>query len=137
MNSKAIGERTEAQVLAALLKKGLTVLIPFGDNQRYDLVIDENGKFTRIQCKTGRLKKGAIAFNTCSIDVNTQKRKSYYGEADLFGIYCPETDKCYLIPVRDCGKRETKLRVLPAKNNNKINIRLASDYEIKEEITHP
>lgn len=39
-NSKSIGERSEAMALAHFLQLGWVVLLPFGDNQRYDLVID-------------------------------------------------------------------------------------------------
>ena len=43
------------------------MLIPFGDNQRYDLVVEREGNFVRVQCKTGRVRKeGQILFNTCS-----------------------------------------------------------------------
>jgi hypothetical protein len=40
--------------MAALLRRGKKVLMPFSDNCRYDIVVEENGSFTRIQCKTGR-----------------------------------------------------------------------------------
>lgn len=104
-NSKDIGENSEAQVLAALLKKGKTVLKPFGDNQRYDLVIDENGEFIRIQCKTGRYILGCIVFDTCSSAYHRGgKKKHYRGDADLFGVYCSKTDKVYIIPVEDVAK---------------------------------
>jgi PD-(D/E)XK endonuclease len=36
MNPKMIGEISEAQVLAAFLQAGEVVLLPSGDNQRYD-----------------------------------------------------------------------------------------------------
>ncbi len=52
MNTKQIGEITEACILAILLKAGYVVLTPFGDNQRYDLVIERDGVFQRVQCKS-------------------------------------------------------------------------------------
>lgn len=58
MRSKA--EKTEAAILARLSgREGVTILLPFGGgNGRYDLVIDDNGTFSRVQCKTGRLEQG-------------------------------------------------------------------------------
>jgi hypothetical protein len=47
MNSKIIGDVSEAAVIAALLKSGVNVLIPFGDRSRYDVVIEKDGKFER------------------------------------------------------------------------------------------
>ena len=62
-NTKDVGERSEAQVLAALLKLGKVVLMPYGDNQRYDFVVEDGGEFIRVQCKTGKLKDGRVNFD--------------------------------------------------------------------------
>jgi len=75
IHPKAVGEKTEAIIIAELIKKDYVVLLPFGDNQRYDLVIHHNNEFIRVQCKTGRLRNGAIVFNTISIGVNTKGYK--------------------------------------------------------------
>src|SRR6266498_3457796 len=42
----------------------------------------------------------------------------------------PTTDRCYYIPARELGdgRRELRLRVTPAKNNQQANIRYAGDY---------
>ena len=66
-----VGERSEAVIFAELVKRGHRVLIPYGNNHRYDLVIDVGGRFLRAQCKTGRLRDGVIRFNTVSTRVNT------------------------------------------------------------------
>ena len=117
-------------VLAALLRAGKTVLQPFGDNQRYDIVIDEGGKFFRIQCKTGRVRDGAIRFSTCSVRYD-QSARSYVGEIELFGVYCPETDKVYLVPIAEASTiTETSLRTEAPKNGQKARIRMAKDFEL-------
>ena len=54
MNTKDVGDKTVAMVLAALVRKGKTLLLPFGDNRRYDLAVDEGGRLVRVQCKTAR-----------------------------------------------------------------------------------
>ena len=115
--------------MASLLEKGEVVLLPFGDNERYDLVIDEDGTFTRIQCKTGRLRNGVIVVKTCSYGRDGSTKKDYIGSADKFGIYCPENDKTYLVPVSEVGSRGVYLRIDPPKNNQINNIRWAKDYE--------
>jgi hypothetical protein len=54
-------------VVAALVAVGKHVLLPFGDNLRYDLAYEEeDGSFVRVQCKTGRLVDGVILFPTSS-----------------------------------------------------------------------
>jgi hypothetical protein len=48
MNSKAKGEISEGVILGHLIKSGRNMLIPFGNNKRYDLVEDKGeGKFAR------------------------------------------------------------------------------------------
>jgi hypothetical protein len=128
-------------VLARLLEVYETILLPFGENQRYDLLIDAGNEFIRVQCKTGRLRAGAIRFPACS---NTYHHPSpgrsspssdYRGEADIFGVYCPETDTVYMVPVQEVGRRLGCLRVEQTRNGQVRNIRWARDYEVKEE--HP
>lgn len=131
MNTKSIGDISEVMVMAALLRCGAAVLKPVGDNQRYDLVVDLDGCFSRVQCKTGRLKDGRIAFPTCSSYAHRGRvGKGYLGEADVFGIYCPENDRVYLVPVEQCGGRMAHLRCDPTKNGQTSGVRLASEYEV-------
>jgi len=128
---KTIGERSEGMILAALLRAGKVVLSPFGDNQRYDLVVDEDGTFIRIQCKTGRVKDGALEFVTCSSQAHRGKgTQNYRGQADLFGVYSPDLDKVYLVPVGEVGTRQANLRLRPPRNGQVKNVRMAQDYEI-------
>jgi hypothetical protein len=54
-NTKVAGDITEAVVLAEFLRAGFPVCVPFGDNQRYDLVVEAGGRFLRVQCKTASL----------------------------------------------------------------------------------
>src|SRR5436190_12482900 len=102
-NTSLTGEVCRTQIIAALTLQGKTVLLPLGDFQRYDLVVEDGGRFLRVQCKMGKWTNGAILFHPCSIDSRSKNggciRKSYVGEVDLFGVYCPELNKCHLIPV--------------------------------------
>lgn len=128
-NPKAVGERSEGMVLAALLRAGKVVLQPFGDNQRYDLMIDEGDTFSRVQCKTGRLKDGAIFFDACSSQAHRGKGKQdYRGQADVFGVYFPDNDSVYLVPVGEVGRTCGMLRLEPSKNGQQRGVRLASAY---------
>lgn len=119
------------EITAAFLRKRFVVLKPISDNLRFDLVIDRGNGFERVQCKTGRMRKGAIQFNSCSTSAYGYGGRSHYkGDADIFAVYCPETDKVYVIPVDAAGETQVKLRVAPAKNRQKSRVRLAADYEI-------
>ncbi len=138
-NHKAIGERSEAIIIAKLLEAGYGVLTPFGDNRRYDLVIeDADGQFWRVQCKTGWVENdGAlIEFKTASTYYHTRAgradhgRKDYRGQVEYFAVYCPDTGKMYLVPIDHVGAANAMLRLLPTKNKQEKNVRWAQDYEL-------
>lgn len=131
MNTKHTGNTSVGAVMSKLLKSGRVVLLPVGDNERYDLVIEEEGKFTRIQVKTGRVVSGALMFNASSTNLEKGKwvRHTYQGQADCFGVYCPEIDKVYIIPVEN-NKQTVSLRLEPTKNKQSKLTRWAKDYEI-------
>jgi PD-(D/E)XK endonuclease len=127
-----VGLRTEAAILAELVRRGYQVLVPFGTNQRYDLVLDVAGKFVRAQCKTGRLRRGVVVFNTTSVRSNTRGsiERSYEGDAEIFLVYCGATDQIYAVPVDEVPAGRGCLRVNPARNGQADGIRWARDYEL-------
>jgi hypothetical protein len=130
MNPKGVGEVSEGIVLAELLKMGKTVCLPFGNNQSYDLLMDDAGSFVRIQVKTGRLANGCVTFDTCSRNTITGVRTAYTGRADVFMVYCPATGKIYQVPISECGRSATSLRVDAPAGGAHSKIRWAEDYEL-------
>ena len=127
-----VGLRTEGAILSELIRRGYSVLVPSGVNQRYDLVLDLGGRFVRAQCKTGRLHCGAVTFYTRSIRTNTKQimKRGYRGDADLFLVYCPENRKVYAVPVMEAPGDRMHLRVSSALNGQARRVRWASDYEL-------
>jgi hypothetical protein len=127
-----VGLRTEAAILAELVRRGYQVLVPFGTNQRYDLVLDMNGEFIRAQCKTGRLRNGCVLFNTESVRTNTRGwlSRGYVGEADLFLVFCREAERIYAVPVDEAPESHALLRIDKSRNGQEKGIRWASDYEL-------
>jgi hypothetical protein len=128
-----VGERSEAIIFAQLVKRGHQVLIPYGTNHRYDIVIDVGGRFLRAQCKTGRLRRGVIEFATQSTRANT--RGVFHApydadQIDLFLVYCPDTDRVYAVGVDEVGSGAGFLRVDPTANGQAKRIRWASDHEL-------
>ena len=132
---KHVGDRTTLAVMLALVDAGLEVSVPFGENCRYDLVIDRMGTLTRVQCKTGRLRHGAVRFSTAStyghLPSPCDLRRHYIGQIDAFAVHCPETTGVYLIPIGDVlSHASAYLRVDAPRNGQRKRIRFASDYEI-------
>jgi PD-(D/E)XK nuclease superfamily protein len=132
---KDIGDRTTLAVMLALHDAGFAVLVPFGENTRYDLVIDDGVRLARVQCKTGRLRDGAVRFRPCSYYAHHPNPKTthrhYAGQVEWFGVHCPETDGVYLIPIEDVpNRRSAALRVDPPRNGQRKKIRAAAAYQI-------
>ena len=132
---KAIGDRSQLAIMFALRDVGLGVYLPFGENTRCDLIMDDGVSLSRVQCKTGRLRLGAIRFAVCSCYGHHrnpgQSRRTYEGQIEFFAVYCPETEGVYLVPIEDVPvKSEAALRVEPSRNGQKRNVRAAADYEI-------
>lgn len=125
------GDVTEAQVIAALIRRGRKVLRPVSSAMRYDLAIDnEDGTYTRVQCKTGVLRKGCVVFRLYSISGHAGVPKHYGGQVDAFGVYCPQNRQTYLIPVsaiRDCRYFAT-LRVVASRNGQRSKTRPAEPF---------
>ena len=133
LNPKGVGERSEGFVLAALLRAGYTALRGFGDNERYDLVLDLGERFVRVQVKTATYRDGAVVFATCSSAAHRGgSRRHYRGACELFAVYCPELDRVYLVPVADVPKTWGKLRVEPAKNGQAKGVRWAAQYRLDD-----
>jgi PD-(D/E)XK nuclease superfamily protein len=121
--------------MLALRSEGYSVLLPFGENTRYDLVIDDGVSLARVQCKTGRLRQGSVRFATCSTYGHHANaavvRRQYGGQIDYFAVHCPETGGVYLIPIQDVPVRsQAALRVEPTRNGQAKRIRPAASYEI-------
>jgi PD-(D/E)XK endonuclease len=127
-----VGTQTEAIVLAELVKRGYRVLLPFGHNQRYDLVLEIDGSFLRVQCKTGRLRDGCVVFRAQSVRSNTRRSvvRDYKDDVEQFIVYCPETGRLYAIPIDEATRTQGTLRVDPTANGQKKRVRWARDYEL-------
>jgi hypothetical protein len=121
-----IGERAEAAILAALAGAGKPILIPFGP-RRYDLAYEEDGRLLKVQCKTGKVRKGAIHFPTSSADRHFIRR-DYREDVDFFGVYCHSRREVYLVPVEDVPVRAATLRIEPSLNGQRQGIRPAAPY---------
>ena len=132
---KSIGDRSTLAIMFALQTKGYDLLVPFGENTRYDLVIDNGSGLARVQCKTGNIENGAIFFRTCSSYAHhpnpKQRFRHYADEVDYFAVYCRDNGGVYLVPIGDLPTRYTgSLRVDPTKNSQRRGVRWAAEYEI-------
>ena len=132
--SKQKGNITELETMLAFLKLGYNVLVPYGDCERYDFVVDANGKFIRIQSKSSSSDDDGASFKFCCRSSHQSNGKTVHcqytiDEIDYF--ITSFNNKCYLIPVSECGA-DKRLRLLPTKNGQVRGISWAKNYELEE-----
>lgn len=135
LNSKQKGNLTELLCIAAFVKLGITVSIPYGDCARYDFIADIDGKLYRIQCKTSTmLSDGVYQFSCRSTTGNTvvNSHRSYdSSQIDFFATIID--NQCYLIPVQETGSKSKTLRFTESKNPY-IAVNYAQDYELETQL---
>ena len=111
LSSKQKGNLTELQCLTSFYEQGCHVSLPYGENSRYDMIVDINGKLLKVQVKTASLRKedeNAIEFSCRSTRVNSQgtiSNKYTPDEIDYFATFWKGV--CYLIPVTECSVSKT------------------------------
>ena len=121
--------------MLVLESSGLRVYLPFSENTRCDLVLELGDQLVRVQCKSGRLRNGAVRFKTCSSYAHHPhpkiEKRDYVGEVDYFAVYCRETGGVYLVPISEVQvTRQAALRVEECKNRQRRFIRPAEKYEL-------
>lgn len=133
LTTQSIGVITELQVATYLIQKGYIVSQPLVDT-RYDYLLElKNGAIKKIQVKTCQnFNNEYIVFKTYNTHTNTQgtTNKNYKGEIDYFATFY--NNKCYLVPIEECGSRTKTLRIVPPKNGHTTGINYLVDYEIEK-----
>lgn len=94
---KQRGEWIELLFMTRAAKRGFLVSKPWGDSARYDVGIEQDGRFKRVQVKGTDRKEG----NGYSCILAGSKLKAYtVKEIDYFAIYLLEEDIWYIFPAK-------------------------------------
>jgi hypothetical protein len=127
------GAIAETEIAIAAVKLGIGVFKPVVEGERYDIVFDLRPQLVRVQCKWAPLYNDVIVVRCYSARRNRaglMRRRYCVNEVDAFAAYCPETDQCYYLPIeRFHPRREIRLRVSPTKNNQRLGVTWANDFE--------
>ncbi|QLD89298.1 hypothetical protein HWV07_09765 [Natronomonas salina] len=114
MNTKDVGDTSEALVLAELTRRGYSVAVPFGDNDRYGLLVDADASLYRVQVKTGWREGDCIRFKTGSqttADGEATVEEYTDTEIDAFAVRCRDSGGLFWVPLEAAGRKSTYLRV--------------------------
>ena len=118
------------------MQQGYKVSLPYGEDCKYDMIVDTGQKLYRVQCKTSSAlpdKEDGFKFKTRSVVITTHGTKTNgYSSKDIDAFATMYEGKCYLVPVEDCGINEKVLRLRYPRNGQHKGISLAENYELKQ-----
>lgn len=139
MQTKAIGNIGEAKVLCKFIELGVPVYIPFGDNEKSDLIAEFNGKLNRIQVKTSlKAEDGKMVFSLVSSTAHRKNGvKHIYteDEIDYFALYNIERDKLFLVPIHQAPNTALIIRYEKPKNNQTLGVHFEEDYVFEKQLS--
>ena len=105
---KRDGEQTEAAFLNKATGLGLGVAKPWGDSERYDLIVDSGRRLWRVQVKSTRYvgeRRFSITARGCTAAYTAD-------EIDFLAAYIVPLDLWYVVPVTAFAPRKC-LRFYP------------------------
>jgi hypothetical protein len=102
---------------------------------RFDLIFAfADAALARVQCKWAPLVKDTVAIRAYSARRAREgmRYRSYTAsEIDAIAAYCPDTERCYYVPVDQvAGRRVVHLRTIPTRNNQVDRVNYAVEYEL-------
>ena len=115
---KAQGELAELRFLLKAVSLGLAVSKPYGDNLRYDFVVEAGGVLRRIQVKSSRVRERRC-YHICTARSSKSKLAYTPADVDLLAIYLIPLNLWYLLPVSAVASLRT-IRLCPARPGHRF-----------------
>ena len=111
--------------------------IPFGDNARYDLIADFNGKLNRIQVKycNQQISVNNSIICPCASSTNHTTNKhytTYETDIDYFCFYIVEWNEIVIVSIDEIGIRKSIIFRKDAPKNNQGNTHLVQNYRLSD-----
>jgi len=126
-NRKRRGEWAELRFMAAAAEHGLSVSKPWGDSERYDVGIEHNGQFQRVQVKS--LTQRVNQSFRCGIGIHGRTRAYTTNELDFFAIFIVPKELWYIVPAQAAlGTGKNSICLTPSLKKNR--------YEVYREAWH-
>ena len=112
---KSQGEIAEIKFLLRARERGYDVSRPYGDNAKYDFILDIGNKLLKIQVKSNSQKTDKYGSIKIGVGHGTSIKKRYTSkQVDFFAIYLRCIDSFYLVPIRAINNRVT-IRIYPGR----------------------
>jgi PD-(D/E)XK endonuclease len=109
---KLRGEWAELRFMARASEHGLRVSKPFGDCASYDVAVEHNGHFLRVQVKSTKFSKNDGRSYVC--DLRRRESKPYTPDrVDFFAVYVIPRDLWYILPAEAAIGSQSNLTLSP------------------------
>jgi len=113
---KWAGEQAEAVFLNKATSLGLSVSKPWGDSERYDLIVGSGSRLSRVQVKSTQYEyQDKSRYGICN-----HRHGTFYTEEeiDFLAVYIVPLNIWYIIPVKACLNHRN-LRFYPCSTNSR------------------
>jgi hypothetical protein len=135
---KTKGDMAELIVAADLVKRGHRVAFPFGEDCDFDLLFwrPPSLAFERVQVKHTTSNGEVVVLQARSYSLTGGRIKAIkrYTKRtiDWLVAYDATTDRIFWLPAEELGSGmdTVSLRLVPARNNQRVGIRMADDYSM-------
>ena len=114
---KLRGEWVELVFMTDAAERGFHVSKPWGDSGRYDVSVEHEGRFRRVQVKSTDAPRGDGGYVCCLKRTGIQ----YYRieEVDFFAIYAVGKKTWFIVPSKVVLRLKSNIRVAPGDKEQK------------------
>lgn len=120
MDRKLIGRIGLSKAIDYYTLQGYTISLPLNDTQWYDLIIEKDGVFKTVQCKTTTTEESAIDLRETGGTKGSQYNH-VLNHDNLDILFCVNKDlNIWIIPISDLKEAKVKnsIRLKTTKNSN-------------------
>jgi hypothetical protein len=128
--TKRKGMVAELAIMAEAAKRGYRILVPFGEDCPYDIVVERNGKLERVQCKYTE-SDGKVVQVRCQCTNNWVTTRYKPTDIEWIATYDHTTGISYFVPssmLTPTGRTAISLRLVPTVNRQMSGIHWACDF---------
>jgi hypothetical protein len=114
---KQRGEWVELLFMTGGARRGFRVSKPWGDSSRYDVSVEHEGRFRRVQVKSTNAPRGNGGY-ICYLK-RTGIRYYQIHEVDFFAIYVLPKEAWYVLPAKVVLRLKSNIRLAPGNAKQK------------------
>src|SRR5262245_26333852 len=133
------GAIAEMAIASQATKLGIEVYRPVAEGGRFDMIFVVGNDLLRVQCKSAALHENVLVvrcYSCRAVRAGDRKRRYTRAEIDAIAAYSIDLDRCFYLPIDAIADRhDVRLRLAPARNNQRRLMTWAEDYDFDARLT--